>query len=56
VNEERIMLHALNKVSRIKENGDRMLLLDANGNTHLVLAPYALRMPTKMLQADKTPQ
>jgi heat shock protein HslJ len=44
-NEQRIVLYALNKASRIKEDGVRMLLQDAQGNTNIVLMPYAQQTP-----------
>ena len=44
-NENRLVLDALNKASRIKEDGIRMLLQDDQGNTNIVLVPYAQQMP-----------
>jgi heat shock protein HslJ len=52
-NEERIILYVLNKASRVKEDGDRMLLQDAEGKTHIVLVPYARQRAHKTLRADK---
>jgi heat shock protein HslJ len=44
-NEQRIVLYGFNKASRIKEDGGRMLLQDAQGNTNIVLVPYAQQTP-----------
>jgi heat shock protein HslJ len=44
-NEQRIVLYVLNKASRVKEDGTRMLLQDAQGNTNLVLVPYTQQTP-----------
>jgi heat shock protein HslJ len=43
--EDQRLVDALNKASRIKEDGAHMLLQDAQGNTNIVLAPYAQQKP-----------
>lgn len=40
-----LVIQALNKASRFKEDGPRMLLQDAQGNTNIVLVPYAQQTP-----------
>ena len=44
-NEKRLILYAFNKASRVKEDGGRMLLQDAQGNTNIVLVPYGQQKP-----------
>jgi heat shock protein HslJ len=53
-NEQRIVLHTLNKASRVKRDGTRMLLQDAQGNTNIVLEPYAQQTPRRDLASGLT--
>lgn len=44
-NEQHLIIYALNKASRVKEDGGRVLLQDAQGSTNIVLVSYAQQTP-----------